>query len=412
MADAGVAYYEWQPSDVVRHRDAHVSRLQDGSTHRVNEYEIGPLVGSGAFAQVFRAMAPDPHRNGAPATYAVKVINKRALEKKRAWKKAGTGNNKRSAPQLVSLFDRVLTELDVWESLRCRNIVALVEVMDNAQDPSMYLVAEFARHGQIMVWQPASLRYTCPRIDEGTGPLPHELARHYFRDVVAAVHYLHGCNIIHRDIKPENILVAHHHVCKLCDLGEAEAIKDPKRNPRGLVSETRGTYQFFPPECCVAVPGAAALDDGDGESGGGSVGGGGDDDDDDGDYDDYDKDSDDDLDEDGGEGSSGRESHNDDADPSGGGGGGGASKKGGARGAAAAAAAAAAAVVADGGASGGAASPAAFGVDVPPFSGYAADMWAVGVSLFACVFGFLPFYSDSTPELFSLIGALLLSAAP
>lgn len=38
------------------------------------------------------------------------------------------------------------------------------------------------------------------------------------------------------------------------------------------------------------------------------------------------------------------------------------------------------------------------------FSGYAADMWACGISLFACIFGFLPFYASEPLELFGLIG--------
>ena len=38
------------------------------------------------------------------------------------------------------------------------------------------------------------------------------------------------------------------------------------------------------------------------------------------------------------------------------------------------------------------------------FSGYAADMWAVGVSLFACLFGILPFYATEPVQLFEMIG--------
>ena len=38
------------------------------------------------------------------------------------------------------------------------------------------------------------------------------------------------------------------------------------------------------------------------------------------------------------------------------------------------------------------------------FSGYAVDIWACGVSLFACIFGMLPFYASEPLELFELIG--------
>ena len=240
--------------------------------------------------------------------------------------------------------------------------------------PQSFLVTEFAQYGQIMDWQQDKLMYTCPRLDEGHGgTLPHELARHYFRDVVSAVYYLHGCHIIHRDIKPENILVTHHHVVKLCDLGEAEVI-DAKRNPQGLVSETKGTYQFFPPESCVsthstatatvatapmsgssAFAEAAALKAGVGTNGAYSRLQSGSEDEDD-------------PDNDGSLGGSGPSSSD--------------------------------RIKAGGGS-------AADGVEeVPSFSGYAADMWAVGVSLFGCIFGILPFFASEPSELFSLIGAL------
>ena len=152
----------------------------------------------------------------------------------------------------------------------------------------------------------------------------------------AAVHYLHGRNIVHRDIKPENILVTHDHVCKLCDLGEAQQI-DSKRNPQGLLTQTSGTHQFFAPECCGSPTALVSSSN----SGVVKFGGGG------------------------GGGSDNSSTNADEVSDAAGGG----------------------AVVSAS----------------RPFSGYAADMWAVGVSLFACIFGILPFYASEPLDLFNLI---------
>lgn len=35
------------------------------------------------------------------------------------------------------------------------------------------------------------------------GPLPHDMARHYFAEAVLAVEYLHSYGIVHRDLKPD-----------------------------------------------------------------------------------------------------------------------------------------------------------------------------------------------------------------
>jgi serine/threonine protein kinase len=48
-------------------------------------------------------------------------------------------------------------------------------------------------------------------------------------------------------------------------------------------------------------------------------------------------------------------------------------------------------------------SPEMCSINSAPFSGYAADMWAAGICLFAFVTGRLPFYSEVPPDLFDLI---------
>ena len=53
--------------------------------------------------------------------------------------------------------------------------------------------------------------------------------KNYVRQMVTAVHYLQGMNIIHRDIKPENIMVSENNTLKLSDFGWSIKTKSPHR---------------------------------------------------------------------------------------------------------------------------------------------------------------------------------------
>ena len=165
----------------VEYRDAAVTRVGDSNERTVNQYSLTEVVGKGSFAEVFRAFGPSSqHRN---SIFGVKVINKKALQRKREWRKSSDSRN--GAPVLVSLFDKVEREVDIWQRLRCPNIIGLREILDDASPAgSLYLVTEFAEHGQIMQWNDQLKRYTCPRIEEGTNSLQPELCRHYFRDIM------------------------------------------------------------------------------------------------------------------------------------------------------------------------------------------------------------------------------------
>ena len=89
------------------------------------------------------------------------------------------------------------------------------------------------------------------------------------RDVVTAIEYLHGKNIVHRDIKPANVLVSNKHycnmansseveqawlregiVCKLADFGESRSKFDQTAtlHHTRTTNLQRGTLVFNPPE--------------------------------------------------------------------------------------------------------------------------------------------------------------------
>ena len=87
----------------------------------------------------------------------------------------------------------------------------------------------------------------------------------FFKQLTAALGYLHTNHIVHRDIKPENILIErrHHHrhsdeiYCRLIDFGFAKLIQQPvidlwninnNNNEQALCSSHKGVLEYMAPE--------------------------------------------------------------------------------------------------------------------------------------------------------------------
>ena len=118
------------------------------------------------------------------------------------------------------------------KKLEHKNLVNLVEVIDDAKIDRMYLVQEFAEKGPVM--------------KQGTDepPIDAEHARNIFRQTLKGLEYLHFQNIIHRDIKPENILMAHDGTVKICDFG----VSVVKETGDDSLADDKGTPAFMAPE--------------------------------------------------------------------------------------------------------------------------------------------------------------------
>lgn len=93
----------------------------------------------------------------------------------------------------------ILHEISVMrEAGSHRNIVGLVEVVDDPKSHKMLIVMEYCDGGPVL---------TRSGMENGR-KIPENLARLYFRDMVAGLQHLHRKKIIHGDLKPENALMS------------------------------------------------------------------------------------------------------------------------------------------------------------------------------------------------------------
>ena len=141
---------------------------------------------------------------------------------------------KGAGPSRKEVVDEVRREIEVMKTLRHRNIVNLLEVIDDPEDTNLYLVMPYCDRGPIVT---LSKEGTC-------APLDVDVARGYMRQITAGLAYLHSKHVAHMDIKPDNILLDSSHTCYLSDFGTSEFFE----GEFSVVTGLRGTPAFAAPE--------------------------------------------------------------------------------------------------------------------------------------------------------------------
>jgi protein kinase A len=91
----------------------------------------------------------------------------------------------------------------------------LVNLWGTFQDSkNLYMVMDFIEGGELFSLLRKSQRF------------PNAVAKFYAAEVVLAINYLHGLDIIYRDLKPENLLLDRHGHIKITDFGFAKKVPD------------------------------------------------------------------------------------------------------------------------------------------------------------------------------------------
>lgn len=199
------------PAKATETRKLVKQRLKSGQKV-VNKYVIKGDLGKGTFGRVKLCKSEEDGK-----LYAVKIMHKTFVQ--------------RMAGKEDQLQDVVRREVAIMKKLNHRNVVKLVEVIDDPSSEKMYLVQEYVQHNLM------------EEIKAANG-LSEDVTRKYMRDLLSGLHYLHFHKVIHRDIKPENILVSAEGVAKIADFGTARMIM----NESETLSDAKGTPAFMAPE--------------------------------------------------------------------------------------------------------------------------------------------------------------------
>ncbi|KLU89049.1 CAMKK/META protein kinase [Magnaporthiopsis poae ATCC 64411] len=245
-------------------RSEYTSDDPDGqSHHRINQYTIKEEIGRGSFGAVH--LAVDQFGN----EFAVKEFSKTRLRKRAqsnilkgprhpgqlprrgpAFHSAiGSRLNDHRSAEAKDALHLIREEVAIMMKLNHPNLVQLIEVLDDPEEDSLYMVLEMCKKGVVMQ----------VGLDQVAKPYPEETCRHWFRDLILGIEYLHAQSIIHRDIKPDNLLLTNEDVLKVVDFGVSEMFEkaDDMRT-----AKSAGSPAFLPPELCVArhgnVSGTAA----------------------------------------------------------------------------------------------------------------------------------------------------------
>ncbi|XP_077248329.1 protein kinase superfamily protein [Tasmannia lanceolata] len=173
----------------------------------IGDYILGPKIGSGSFAVVWRST----HRS-LGLEVAIKEINKKQLNSK--------------------INESLRKEITILRQIRHPNIICLHEAIETAD--KIYLVLEYCMGGDL-----SSYIQRFGRVSEA-------IARHFMRQLAAGLQVLRENNLIHRDLKPQNLLLSTNDetpVLKIGDFGFARYLM-----PQGLADTLCGSPLYMAPE--------------------------------------------------------------------------------------------------------------------------------------------------------------------
>eukprot|EP01083_Nonionella_stella_P277696 944116_1 len=192
----------------------HMNLNRQSGTWRseIRHYEIGELLGKGAFSYVNKA-THKPDRK----SVAIKIIDKNQM-------------------RAQGLLSRIISEVEIHSQLRHPHIAELYHCFEDEE--SVYLVVEYCERGEMT------------HLMRRHGRLSEPKTRAYMQQLVKGLMYLHSHRIVHRDLKIPNLLLTKDGTIKICDFGLAVQLssQDEQRNT------ICGTPNYISPEIVSHQP--------------------------------------------------------------------------------------------------------------------------------------------------------------
>ncbi|RLV90707.1 Serine/threonine-protein kinase ATG1 [Spathaspora sp. JA1] len=166
--------------------------VPNGESSTLGHYTIGPEIGKGSFATVYKCIDTTNGR-----AVAIKSVVRSKLKSKK-------------------LIENLEIEISILKSMKHPHIVGLLDYKQTSTH--VHLVMDYCsmgdlsyfirRRSQLVKTHPviSSLlqRYPSP---EGSHGLNEVLVIHFLRQLSSALHFLRDKSLVHRDIKPQNLLL-------------------------------------------------------------------------------------------------------------------------------------------------------------------------------------------------------------
>jgi len=174
----------------------------------MGRFELGRLLGQGAFAKVYVARNLETGQS-----VAIKAMDREKVLK-------------------GGMIEHIKREISIMRLVQHPNIVRLYEVM--ASKKKIYFVMEYVKGGELF-----------NRVLQ-KGRLKEEEARKYFQQLISAVDFCHSRGVYHRDLKPENLLLDENRDLKVTDFGLSALPAQFRQD--GLLHTACGTPAYIAPE--------------------------------------------------------------------------------------------------------------------------------------------------------------------
>ncbi|KAI1823693.1 hypothetical protein F4861DRAFT_509466 [Xylaria intraflava] len=196
-------------------------------TH-IGPWQLGKTLGKGSAARVRLAR----HRSTQDIV-AIKILAKNMTQLTAAGSMAELDKWDRTRDEFTSQRQMPLSierEVAILKLIDHPHIVKLHDIWENRAE--IYLVLEYMNGGDLFTYINAC------------GPLPEFEMVGYFRQILAALGFIHSFNIYHRDLKPENILMQSNGVVKIADFGMAAI----QQSPTHALRTSCGSPHYAAPE--------------------------------------------------------------------------------------------------------------------------------------------------------------------